>query len=185
MAAAHTVNIHPRQALEPCEDWSPYVVAAIPKPVKVPNDPDRVERSGRRDSNPRPSPWQGDALPLRHFREAPRRRLYRQRRLRPGEVRLKRSSSAGVIVQLHPIRSPRRRPSRSQRLTNSGCRASFCAISPTVRRFTFIPSELVVRRYLPFVARTCAQGSSDDHVSRRGWSGEDERHHISRRSQRV
>ena len=24
--------------------------------------------SGRRDSNPRPSPWQGDALPLRHFR---------------------------------------------------------------------------------------------------------------------
>ena len=26
------------------------------------------EWSGRRDSNPRPSPWQGDALPLRHFR---------------------------------------------------------------------------------------------------------------------
>ena len=26
--------------------------------------------SGRRDSNPRPSPWQGDALPLRHFRVA-------------------------------------------------------------------------------------------------------------------
>ena len=25
-------------------------------------------RSGRRDSNPRPSPWQGDALPLSHFR---------------------------------------------------------------------------------------------------------------------
>ena len=24
--------------------------------------------SGRRDSNPRPSPWQGDALPLSHFR---------------------------------------------------------------------------------------------------------------------
>ena len=24
--------------------------------------------SGRRDLNPRPSPWQGDALPLRHFR---------------------------------------------------------------------------------------------------------------------
>ena len=24
--------------------------------------------SGRRDSNPRPSPWQGDALPLRYFR---------------------------------------------------------------------------------------------------------------------
>ena len=24
--------------------------------------------SGRRDSNSRPSPWQGDALPLSHFR---------------------------------------------------------------------------------------------------------------------
>ena len=24
--------------------------------------------SGKRDSNPRPSPWQGDALPLSHFR---------------------------------------------------------------------------------------------------------------------
>ncbi len=27
--------------------------------------------SGRRDSNPRPSPWQGDALPLSHFRVLP------------------------------------------------------------------------------------------------------------------
>jgi hypothetical protein len=26
------------------------------------------KRSGRRDSNSRPSPWQGDALPLSHFR---------------------------------------------------------------------------------------------------------------------
>ena len=25
--------------------------------------------SGRRDSNSRPSPWQGDALPLSHFRK--------------------------------------------------------------------------------------------------------------------
>jgi hypothetical protein len=24
--------------------------------------------SGRRDSNPQPSPWQGDTLPLSHFR---------------------------------------------------------------------------------------------------------------------
>ena len=28
----------------------------------------RLVRSGRRDLNPRPSPWQGDALPLSHFR---------------------------------------------------------------------------------------------------------------------
>src|ERR1700761_1879556 len=27
-----------------------------------------VSWSGRRDSNPRPSPWQGDALPLSHVR---------------------------------------------------------------------------------------------------------------------
>ena len=27
--------------------------------------------SGRWDSNPRPSPWQGDALPLSHFRSCP------------------------------------------------------------------------------------------------------------------
>src|SRR5690348_2990048 len=31
--------------------------------------------SGRRDSNPRPSPWQGDALPLSHFRIAHRHRV--------------------------------------------------------------------------------------------------------------
>ena len=39
--------------------------------------------SGRRDSNPRPSPWQGDALPLRHFRvvsHLSRRRLHSRRR---------------------------------------------------------------------------------------------------------
>ena len=29
---------------------------------------DLLRWSGRRDLNPRPSPWQGDALPLRHFR---------------------------------------------------------------------------------------------------------------------
>ncbi len=29
--------------------------------------------SGRRDSNSRPSPWQGDALPLRHFRSSHQR----------------------------------------------------------------------------------------------------------------
>jgi hypothetical protein len=39
--------------LEPCEDWRHYVVAAIPKPVKVPNDPDRGHRSGRRGSSTR------------------------------------------------------------------------------------------------------------------------------------
>ena len=38
--------------------------------------------SGRRDSNPRPSPWQGDALPLRHFRVGSP--LYRTRSDRRG-----------------------------------------------------------------------------------------------------
>ena len=35
--------------------------------------------SGRRDSNPRPSPWQGDALPLSHFRQCQSRRRRRPR----------------------------------------------------------------------------------------------------------
>ncbi len=35
--------------------------------------------SGRRDSNPRPSPWQGDALPLSHFRQRRSRRFRRDR----------------------------------------------------------------------------------------------------------
>ena len=30
----------------------------------------KINWSGRRDSNSRPSPWQGDALPLSHFRTA-------------------------------------------------------------------------------------------------------------------
>jgi hypothetical protein len=34
--------------------------------------PRRRAWSGKRDSNPRPSPWQGDALPLRHSRTAER-----------------------------------------------------------------------------------------------------------------
>jgi hypothetical protein len=65
--------------LEPCEDWKPYVVAAIPKPVTVPPPDDGCHRSGRRDSNPRPRPWQGRALPLRHFRETLLRRDYTDR----------------------------------------------------------------------------------------------------------
>ncbi len=35
---------------------------------RLPIPPLRREMSGRRDSNSRPSPWQGDALPLSHFR---------------------------------------------------------------------------------------------------------------------
>ena len=31
--------------------------------TKAPGKPERLLESGRRDSNPRPSPWQGDALP--------------------------------------------------------------------------------------------------------------------------
>ena len=41
-------------------------------PTSRPGEP---RRSGRRDLNPRPSPWQGDALPLSHFRSIEARRL--------------------------------------------------------------------------------------------------------------
>jgi hypothetical protein len=37
--------------LEPCADRKPYVVAAIPKPMKVRNDRDRGQQTGRRDSS--------------------------------------------------------------------------------------------------------------------------------------
>ena len=41
----------------------------ILSPVRLPIPPlRRVDESGRRDSNPRPPPWQGDVLPLNYFR---------------------------------------------------------------------------------------------------------------------
>ena len=64
-----TANAEGVDRLEPCEDWRPYVVAAIPKRVAVLDD-GGCHRSGRRDSNPRPRPWQGRALQLRHFRKS-------------------------------------------------------------------------------------------------------------------
>ncbi len=56
------------------------------------------QRSGRRDSNPRPSPWQGDALPLSHFR--------RLNTLYGHEGRL---SRAATVVCPHPSPPPLRR----------------------------------------------------------------------------
>ena len=38
------------------------------KAVRIIEIPTAFSWSGRRDSNSRPSPWQGDALPLSHFR---------------------------------------------------------------------------------------------------------------------
>ena len=42
----------------------------ILSPVRLPVPPPRLNHneSGRRDSNPRPPPWQGDVLPLNYFR---------------------------------------------------------------------------------------------------------------------
>ena len=41
----------------------------ILSPVRLPIPPPRqYNESGRRDSNPRPPPWQGDVLPLNYFR---------------------------------------------------------------------------------------------------------------------
>jgi hypothetical protein len=42
-------------------------LVSLPRPAPL--------QSGRRDSNPRPSPWQGDALPLSHVR-VPTRSAY-------------------------------------------------------------------------------------------------------------
>ena len=40
----------------------------ILSPVRLPIPPPRHHKSGRRDSNPRPQPWQGCILPLNYFR---------------------------------------------------------------------------------------------------------------------
>ena len=40
----------------------------ILSPVRLPVPPPRHIWSGRRGSNPRPPPWQGDVLPLNYFR---------------------------------------------------------------------------------------------------------------------
>ena len=47
----------------------------ILSPVRLPVPPPRhyYSESGRRDSNPRPPPWQGDVLPLNYFRKMPTR----------------------------------------------------------------------------------------------------------------
>src|SRR4029079_8677678 len=54
-----------------------------PEKQKAPGIPG-LSRSGKRDLNPRPSPWQGDALPLSYSRT---------RRLRPVTNRRPRGSS--------------------------------------------------------------------------------------------
>ena len=45
-----TANAEGVDRLEPCEDWRPCIVAAIPEPVMVAPDDGGCHRSGRRDS---------------------------------------------------------------------------------------------------------------------------------------
>jgi hypothetical protein len=40
-----------------------------PTCLPIPPSEQDLKKSERRDLNPRPSPWQGDALPLSYFRE--------------------------------------------------------------------------------------------------------------------
>ncbi len=53
----------PATGIEPVR----YLYRRILSPVRLPIPP-RRHTSGRRDSNPRPPPWQGDVLPLNYFR---------------------------------------------------------------------------------------------------------------------
>ena len=58
----------PRTGIEPVR----YCYRRILSPVRLPVPPPRNYInywSERRDLNPRPSPWQGDVLPLNYFRE--------------------------------------------------------------------------------------------------------------------
>ncbi len=54
-----------RVGFEPTE---PLQTRRFSRPLPSATRPPLHAWSGRRDSNPRPSPWQGDALPLSHFR---------------------------------------------------------------------------------------------------------------------
>jgi hypothetical protein len=64
-----------RCANRPCEVetgfepvWTALQAADYPLGHSTKGSTNTDTPSGRRDSNPRPSPWQGDALPLRHVR---------------------------------------------------------------------------------------------------------------------
>ena len=59
-----TANGEGVERLEPCEDWRPYVVAAIPKPVPVSSD-SGCHRSGRRDFAAREVRGRGDESGIR------------------------------------------------------------------------------------------------------------------------
>ena len=56
----------PKEGLEPTRGCPHRFL----RPARLPIPPLRPTKtwSGRRDLNPRPSPWQGDALPLSYFR---------------------------------------------------------------------------------------------------------------------
>ena len=72
--------------------------------------------SGRRDLNPRPSPWQGDALPLSYSRIRPQR-VYRAVHSRVNEPPIPRSSASP-----QPGPPPYRRPGLCPR--QAWCRES-------------------------------------------------------------
>ena len=65
------VNVHSRDVNVQMEATSGFepLIGVLQTPALT-SWPRRHGWSGRRDSNSRPSPWQGDALPLSHFREA-------------------------------------------------------------------------------------------------------------------
>ncbi len=56
--------------------------------------PLRAVWSGKRDLNPRPSPWQGDALPLSYSRSGPLRELREELGLYWGSAKVSRLTLA-------------------------------------------------------------------------------------------
>ena len=85
----------------------------------------RRRGSGRRDSNPRPSPWQGDALPLSHSRE--------WRRLMP--------PSQDVIPHPRCACQAPERPPRAPRMSRT----------PTARLFVGAGQAHSIRRFWPSI----------------------------------
>ena len=112
--------------------------------------------SGRRDSNPRPSPWQGDALPLSHVRTAePRpdlsgvfrrvtdssRKMGQESKSPQVSALFRRARAASsVVVDGSACGSP-----RSDRVRDAGGRRGRRPVAPSCRR-SFVPARAADRR---------------------------------------
>ena len=107
--------------------------------------------SGRRDSNPRPPPWQGDVLPLNYFRNKADQSARKKCRLkdlnpRPTDyksVALPTELSRRVAMRMEGLEPPRREALDPKSSASANSATSACSIYKSV---------LI---YEPYRIRTC------------------------------